>query len=260
MPLVLVVVAVILSVMQNRAKAAGEVDFVSRTAKGAVSIIQTPVAATLDWTGNFFSGIVSAPSLNRENIRLRARAAELYALESRLAEEIEKNERLSQLLKIPDQKERNKVAAKVIGYDFINQRLQLNVGTRDGVKAGDPVIIPEGLVGQVVEVGSRSSFVNLLTHSASSVGARVSGGSVEAVGIVKGNGSPTLLLEVFVEESEIKTNDLLVTSGVSAVYPAALRIGIITNVWLDRDYGLRKAIVQPFFKAAALREVVVLTR
>jgi rod shape-determining protein MreC len=235
-------------------------DVVTRSAKGVVQVVQTPIAATLDWTGDFIGGIRSAPSLKRDNARLQADAARLYALESLLKEEREKNARLQSLLKMPVQKDRKNVVARVIGLDFQNQRVLLNVGSQSGVAPGDPVLVPQGLVGQVVEVSPRSAYVNLLTHPNSSVGASVGGGSTAALGIVRGNGTATLLLEVFVEEAEVKANDLLLTSGVSAIYPAGLRIGIVSSVWLDRDFGVRKAIVQPFFQATALREVVVLAK
>lgn len=260
MPVCLIVLAIILSVMQNRAKAAGTVDFVSRVAKWPVAIVETPVRVTLDWTGDFVTGIWSAARLRRENLTLRAQAARIYSLELELQELKRENARLSELSKVPPQKGFKPVGARVVGLDFQDQRILLNIGKRDGVRAGDPVIVPEGLVGQVAEVTHASAYVNLLTNSSSSVGVRVSGGSNEAIGVVKGNGSPTLLLEVFVEDAQVKANDVLLTSGVSQVYPPSLRIGFVTNVWLDRDFGIKKAIVHPFYNAAALREVVVLTR
>lgn len=253
-------VAIILTVMQNRAKASGTVDVVSRMAKWPVTIVETPLRVTLDWTGDFTSGIWNAARLRRENARLRAEAARIYSMELELRELKRESARLAELSRIPPQKDFKMVGARVVGLDFQDQRILLNVGAKDGVRAGDPVIVPEGLVGQVVEVAQASAYVNLLTNSSSSVGARVSGVPVEAIGVVKGNGSPTLLLEVFVEDAEVKANDLLLTSGVSQVYPASLRIGFVTNVWVDRDFGMKKALVHPFYNAASLREVVVLTK
>ncbi|MBA3726230.1 MAG: hypothetical protein H0W86_07190, partial [Armatimonadetes bacterium] len=53
-----------------------------------------------------------------------------------------------------------KHGAVILGYFPTQHRLMLDVGARNGVKPGDPVVSPGGLVGQVVEVSPASCFAN----------------------------------------------------------------------------------------------------
>ena len=68
------------------------------------------------------------------------------------------------------------VTARVIGgsptiwYSTIN----IDIGTGDGVRVGQPVITGDGLIGQVTFVASDSAVVTLITDSSSAVTARVS--------------------------------------------------------------------------------------
>jgi rod shape-determining protein MreC len=259
-PAALFIAAWLLGAFQNSAKAKGEVDVVSKAARGLAKPVAWPITAVTNWTGDFFAGIFGGAGLRRQVLSLKADAARLYHLESETARLQADANRLRGLLRMPDVQGRKQVVSDVVGYFAEDQRLALNVGKNQGVRRGDPVIAPQGLVGQVVEVSTASCLVNLLTSPNCSVGARVLRKDSQAIGTVRGTGERTLLLEVFYDDADVAANDILVTSGLSEVYPPGLRIGRVEKVWIDKDFGLRKGTIVPFFDVSRLREAIVLAQ
>jgi rod shape-determining protein MreC len=153
-----------------------------------------------------------------------------------------------------------KVPGKVVGYFPELRRLALNVGTGKIVKPGAPVIGAGGLIGQVVEVSGGRCFVNLLTHSDFSVGARVVRDKSQEAGIATGQASDELLLSVYSEAATVNAGDLITTSGLSTIYPEGIAIGRVTEVWQNKTLGIQEAAVAPVVSAGKIRYAVVLVR
>ncbi|MGI8923902.1 MAG: rod shape-determining protein MreC [Fimbriimonadales bacterium] len=153
-----------------------------------------------------------------------------------------------------------KHGAVLLGYFPTQHRLMLDVGGRNGVKLGDPVVSPGGLVGQVVEVSTASCFVNLVTNLDFSVGARVVRAQSEEVGIAHGQSSDQMLLSVYQENAKLLPGDLISTSGLSTIYPEGISIGRVTKTWHNKNLGIQQALVQPEVELSTLRYAVVLTK
>ena len=94
----------------------------------------------------------------------------------------------------------------------------LDKGKRDGVYVGQPVLDADGLMGQVIEVGSTSSRVLLVTDITHAVPVRVIRNGVRA--IVEGSGKQNQLnLRQVSFTTDIKVGDVLVTSGLGGRFP-----------------------------------------
>ncbi|QJU58852.1 rod shape-determining protein MreC [Sphingomonas sp. AP4-R1] len=189
----------------------------------------------------------------RQNRLLRA---QLDATANRLiqarATEYE-NARLHRLLKIVERGTQPIVVARVIGSDASGHRryVTLAAGTTDGVKAGQPVRGPGGLVGRVAEAGARVSRILLVSDGGSSVPVRVMRTGQPA--LVAGRGDGTIdIRSTQTGAPPLHRGDLLVTSGTGGVYPGGIPVGVVLSVSGELSSG------RPFANPAKLDVAMVL--
>jgi rod shape-determining protein MreC len=136
--------------------------------------------------------------------------------------------------------------------------ITVNVGAQHGVKKGDPVVgAGAGLVGRVAEVGPRTSKVQLLTDSGSSVAVLLQ--TSRATGLVEGQPDGTLLMQYIPQDEEIEVGDVALTSGLGGVMPKGLVVGEVEEV-RGMDYELhQQAVVQPAVELDRVELVLVIT-
>lgn len=249
------VVGLALGQWQNRSRSVGKMDPVT----SAVQSTLVRMGGGIDHAAQNFrdslTGVGEAPKLKRENAKLREQlaAAQVY-LDSAddLAQQIAS---LRALQGLPDYG-RQKLGAQIIGYSPFDNRITLSVGEKQGVQAAMPVANGQGLLGQVSSVSANTCTVTLLTSPSLRVAAILEGNQ-KAVGIVRGETSRRLVMEV-VEDVEIKLGDVVVTSGFSQYYPRGLRIGDVVEVRDDIETGSKRAYIVPRAKLAQGADVVVL--
>ncbi|MCL6623433.1 MAG: rod shape-determining protein MreC [Fimbriimonadales bacterium] len=255
---VLCLVGLLLGALQARYKERGKVDPVSYTVQVFLRPLQSLLVKTLTAGEHLWMGMASAPLRAEERKEMEAWRQKALGLEARVEVLEREVSRLREIAKFPLDKTRKTLGADIIAYYPEEHRLQLNRGSQDGVRILSPVMTPEGLVGQVVEVSKGSCWVNLMTHPDFSVGARVLRKSSQVVGLVRGQGHSYLSLEVYNEEADVQSGDVLVTSGLSEVYPEGIVIGNITQIAVDPSYGVRRGVVVPIVNLDALHEVILL--
>ncbi len=119
-----------------------------------------------------------------------------------------------------------------------------------------PVIVPPGLIGRLTDVSWHSSKVLLLIDENSNVDVLIQRTRVQ--GIVRGAGSRGCMVRYISKIQDVKEGDMVVTSGMSNIFPKGLLIGKVSHV--DRmDVGLFLQIrVAPFVDFTTLEEVLVL--
>ncbi|MBX6378155.1 MAG: rod shape-determining protein MreC, partial [Clostridia bacterium] len=135
----------------------------------------------------------------------------------------------------------------------------IDKGSAAGVREGMVVVEAQGLVGRVVSTSPHTAVVRLLTDPQSGVGAQVQRAESGAYGVVLGQGSGRQLnMRFYSRDADVVPGDVVVTSGLSALFPAGLPIGRVTAVDSE-DFGLvRTARVEPFADIDRLREVLLL--
>lgn len=171
----------------------------------------------------------------------RSLKAELATMNNRLvaarAAEYE-NARLRRLLRLVERGVEPVVVARLIGSDASGQRryATLEAGSGDGVRAGQPVRGPGGLVGRIAEAGSRVSRVLLVTDGGSSVPVRVVRTGQPA--LVTGRGDGTVdIRSTQLGAPPLQRGDLLVTSGTGGVYVAGIPVAVVLTVSGELAYG-----------------------
>ena len=118
------------------------------------------------------------------------------------------------------------------------------------------VLVPEGLVGRVMEVGANSARVLLLTDPDSRVVAL--GDQSRAQGVAAGDGSSRLKMEYLELESGAAVEETVSTSGMSGIFSKGIRIGKITGLMRDASGLHLEARIEPFVRFSKLEEVLCL--
>jgi rod shape-determining protein MreC len=157
------------------------------------------------------------------------------------------------------------VAVVTNPLNALSESITIDAGSNNGVRQGEVVITPDGLVGTVSRAFGSVAKVTLITDELSAVTASDSQ-HPSAVGIVsRGNGSgSTLVLDQVPKQSVVNAGDTIITAGtlpkasLPSMFPRGIRIGTVTSE-SDSDVNAFKNIqVQPAVDLSSLQSVIVL--
>ena len=151
------------------------------------------------------------------------------------------------------------LVAEVIGVDAgtLRQRLIINQGGHDGVHVNQPVVDGTGVVGQVAHVGPWSSEVILITDPEHAIPVQVARNGLRTIAVGSGN-AEELLLPYLAVNSDVKSGDVLVSSGLGGVFPAGYPVGRITGVRREANQLLAQVRAEPQAKLDRAREVMLI--
>jgi rod shape-determining protein MreC len=205
-----------------------------------LGVVTLPLAEARDGIRNGFKDLFRFRSLRQENEVLRKELARLKSQQSYLEEQSKENNRLRKLLELKASLPFKTVACEVVGYSLQEgeQYLTVDKGSRSGVKEGQAVVVPEGLVGKVIQVHPNFSVVRLLTDAGWGVSARVAGS--RHVGIVEFE-RDSLRLTLIPAGASIKEGDVVVTAGLGGEIPSGIKIGQVSKA-VDNPSGVSKAV------------------
>ncbi|RMF63262.1 MAG: rod shape-determining protein MreC [Calditrichaeota bacterium] len=199
-------------------------------------------------------------ALRQENQLLRVKSAELLVENSALREAAAENLRLRQLLGLKYAVTWDLVAAKVIGREArgaVNSII-LAVGKRDSVDKNMVVVTADGLVGKLISVAQNYSTCQLMTDRNFRISAMVQ--RSRATGIVRWwSGSQLQMVDV-VKRADVKAGDLVVTSGVSPIFPGGLPLGHVSEVDRESQDMFTRVLVAPAVDFSLLEEVFVIRK
>lgn len=164
----------------------------------------------------------------------RALHAELSAARSRLVEARAldfENRRLKRLLRLTQDGPATIAVARVVSSTATSPRrlAVLHAGSADGVRLGQPVRSPEGLVGTVVALGRNASHVLLLTDGGSTVPVRLARSGVAALATGQGDGRIELRA-LIAGATPFRRGDIALSSGTGGVFPPDIPVAVVTAV------------------------------
>jgi rod shape-determining protein MreC len=161
------------------------------------------------------------------------------------------NERLRQLLRLSRRLNTGYVPAEVLHQPQVmdGRTLLLSAGRKEGVSVFSPVVSPEGLIGVVLSVSSRSSIAMSWAHPEFRVSAFTVSGN--AFGVVAPsnegrNGEGALEFRGVPYRDSVPLGTMVLSSGLGGVFPKGVPVGTVIGVvreeagW-ERVYRLRPA-------------------
>jgi rod shape-determining protein MreC len=250
----------------------GIVAVVSPIQDGASKVL-SPVRNVSDWVSSTLRAKSQNTQLRRTNQQLTARlvTAQQAEIDNR---QLQKEVGLDQNIGAAGY---HPVGASVIVVDpnIWYQQVEVNKGSGDGVKAGDPVLGDGGLVGKVSEVSSSSAEVVLITDHTVSVAAEdqnvVGSGAAGSTGVLSpAVGNPDqLVLQDLPHQSSIAPGDFVVTAGFKdpsnpalpgSLYPPGIPIGRVAAFNQDELLNSGQVPVTPLASIRHLTSVQILTK
>lgn len=134
--------------------------------------------------------------------------------------------------------------------------MKINAGREKGIKAGDPVVLGNWLVGQVESVQPGLSHVRLTSSAGSHLAVAAGSG---AKGVALGQFGVAISMEKVLPSELLSVGDLVTTTGDNDRIPRGLVVGKIAKVDKNDAAIFQTAAVVPLAPFADLESVFVLT-
>lgn len=211
----------------------------------------------LTWTS---TNITTRRQLMAENQQYRLNELSFHEEAMQLDILKQENDRLRSLLASPLRSEIKKMVAEVISVDSdpYSHQIVINRGAGDGVYEGQPVLDALGIVGQILHVGQTSSRVILITDISHAVPVRVQRNGLRL--LASGSGQIERLIHNFVPQSaDVKTGDVLVTSGLGGKYPEGYPVAKVSFVSNDESREFVRVFSTPIAQIDRLRYLLLLS-
>lgn len=161
---------------------------------------------------------------------------------------IEENKLIAAQEKYLQERKLNFLTGRIIGRAETNNAnvLIINKGESDGVKVGQAVLGVNGaLIGKIIQTDSKIAHLLLIVANGNRFNASVAGKS-EVVGIAEGSHNSSIILDYILKQADIQVGDFMVTSGVDAQIPGGILIGVLSQIFEDKNNLFKQAeIVSP---------------
>ncbi len=195
--------------------------------------------------------------VKQENEQLRKKLHELQNKLTAYHEAFLENQRLRRLLDFQNTVGMRAVPAQVVVHDPSGwfQSVIVDKGEAEGVQPDMAVVNEEGVVGRVVDVSRHYSRVILITDPASAIDALVQRNRVR--GILTGRDEKICQLRYVRSNLDVRTGDLVISSGKDGVFPKGLRLGIVREIVKDPVDLFQNIAVQPIVNPNSIEEVLI---
>ncbi|MCP4299909.1 MAG: rod shape-determining protein MreC [Gammaproteobacteria bacterium] len=251
----LIFISILLMYFDNRDN---HLDTVRKGIGAAVYPLRVIVDAPVRFWGWLGDSTTSRNELELELARLRAERlltnARLQQLNSLEAE----NARLRAILDARSQVRDRTRVAEIMSVDAnpYDHSLVINVGTQDGVSDGQALVDADGVVGQVIEAGLMTSQAMLISDTDHALPVEVNRNGLRT--IVVGTGTiDRLELPFVVNNADIRSGDLLVTSGLGGRFPSGYPVAIVESVTRIPHEPYADVTARPSASLGQVREVLL---
>ena len=254
-----VIFAATLILLSYNLKYDSSTSFVKKIVLEAAAPVQKILKASIEGVGNAWMRYIHLVGLEADNRILKNKIAALQTELILYKEGYLEAQRLQKILSLQNDYHHSGFPGRVIGREqaALSNTCWINKGSAHGLKSGMPVIVPPGLIGRLTDVSWHSSKVLLLIDENSNVDALIQRTRVQ--GIVRGAGSRGCMVRYISKIQDVKEGDVIMTSGMSNIFPKGLLIGTVSQVE-HKDVGLfLKIQVTPFVDFSTLEEVLILT-
>lgn len=207
------------------------------------------------------TGFFHASAANAENVKLRREVASLEMLRGDVERLETENARLRRALDYTAKAPEVWIAAGVLTRDggsvSVRKAIRVDKGSLAGVKEGAIVMVPEGLVGRVVEVTPHTSEVLLVTDPSLKVACEVSTARGRMSGVLAGGDDDVLRLRYLTGVGEAPARSMVLTSGRGGVFPRGIEIGTLLGIREGSEGLSREGEVRPRVEYSALEDVFI---
>jgi rod shape-determining protein MreC len=227
------------------------------TDKGSGGTFRNIALDLVGGVGQYIYKVQSYLNLSEDNEYLRTQNAELAVKNMQLQDALLENLRLRKLLGFREKSQLRLIAAEIIGenpHEIVNGFL-LNAGKEKGILKSAAVLTADGLVGKIVESDNGHSICQILLDPSSRVSAQIQRN--RELGVIAWDGGTSLKLLYIAKTIDVHLGDVVITSGMSRVFPENIKIGVVTDVSRDNRGMFHDILVKPSAQFGRLEEVQV---
>lgn len=227
-----------------------------------VTPFQRAFTALGDWFDERAAYVTDFEALKAENAALKAELAQARESVREAALLIDENARLRELLDMRARHEEYDLAAASVigtetggwGYGYI-----LDLGTDDGVAAGQCVIVDEGMVGVISKAGDTWSTLRCVTATEMRAGVIVTRTRETAVmcGSYEYMKMGRMELTYLPAETKARVGDTIETSGSGGELPRGMVIGTIEQLRYAEDGMTCGGVIKPVCDLTQLSRVFI---
>ena len=209
--------------------------------------------------GNVREQIVSHQALLEDNRKLSLESLQQNAQLQRLRALQEENNHLRSLLGAGQSISQPAKLGEIThaGRDPFTHKVIVNLGSQQGIIAGQAVVDGAGVIGQVTRVYPFSSEVTLITDKELAIPVQAVRNSLRAIAFGQG-GDNTIELPYLPANVDIREGDVLVTSGIDGIYPMGLAVAKVTRIERTLDSPFAHIVCKPTAGIENHRQVLLI--
>ncbi len=205
------------------------------------------------------SDLTSSSNFKNENESLRKTNAELMFQVNMLRKYSYENDALKKMLDIKDSTNLPLLPAQVVSKSQTKSQstITLNVGLKDSVKPGMPVLNDHGLIGVIQAVSEDYSIARTLKNRDLKLTVKDERSRVDA--IMKWNGDDLVMIDV-PKTYDIEPGDKIITSEISTLISSPLSVGVVKELSKVETGIFNEVKIIPFVDFSTVENVFVLQK
>lgn len=241
------------------------IDFKDKSGFNPLSLLSTTIQSGFIYVSRGIKSLIESyillVDIKDENIRLKARIQELEIknIENSLLKK--RVERLENMLNFAEDRRLFIRGARTIGLSssrgFVG--ITIDIGGKDGMKKGLPVITSRGVLGYLSEVNRYSSMVLTVLDPRCRVSVIFPDTDIHA--ITEGFKERFMKLRYLNDRRAIESGKPFFTSGLDGIFPPNIPVGKVLSIEEKVDSeGFFDVTARPFFEFDELNEVAVIMK
>ena len=217
--------------------------------------IQSKIFLMTDSLNKRYINIINYKEVLKEKEELRLKNLFLQTEQLQTENLREENDRLRELLKL--QKKDKKIKFGLVTFkDLMNlyEFFYINRGKDDDITPNMVVLSGNNVIGRVIEVFDNVAKIEMVTNENFVISSKTESG---IMGIATGNReyNNRIIFTPSLDKEKVKVGEIIISSGISEVYPEGLVVGkIVEKVEDEVTY-----IVEPCIDLIKLKEVILYT-
>ncbi len=170
----------------------------------------------------------------------------------------EENERLRSVLYFKNDAKIEIIPSKILGISQspIQSMMRIKLENRIEIDIGQAVISSFGIVGKIIRYSDQIADVQLLNDPYFKISVKLENSQIK--GILENDKFCQFVVKNIPATVEVSEGELVLTSGYSRLYPADIRVGIVTDYQFDKAKRFQTIYVQPTTDLLRLDDVFVL--
>ncbi|MCK4738627.1 MAG: rod shape-determining protein MreC [Deltaproteobacteria bacterium] len=240
----------------------GGVLIVSRAITSVVNPINYSFSTIKNSLTSILDNYVLLLNIKETNQALLLRVDKLSKENNRLKEEEALHSRLKKLISFKENTPTKTITASVLSISSLQgsggwtRVITLSKGKADTIEKNMPVMSPGGVLGRITDVSTHNSKGLMLIDPRSNIDVIIQRTRVR--GIAEGNGTD-ITLKYVRDLEDVRIGDVIVTAGLSGVFPKGLKVGEVTQVQKGWDNFFKSIVVRPSADLERLEEALILT-